>query len=102
MHAIKSQTFFRRDRPPGAGAPICVRRNKAAEMLDISVSTLDRLVKAGDIPCFKLASGVLFRVQALQDWAHQQELHAARGSVNSDIVPKPATSSESTAATSRR
>ncbi len=48
MALITSQTFFQRE-PLGVDEAVCVRRTKAAQMLAVSVSTLDRLVKAGDI-----------------------------------------------------
>jgi excisionase family DNA binding protein len=86
MASITTQNFFQVE-PLGADEAVCVRRNKAAQMLSISVSTLDRLVKAGDIPCFKLPGGVLFRVDTLRDWAHQMELRAVERSGSSEIPP---------------
>lgn len=87
MDMINSTNFFRSHPATADIAAICVRRNKAAQMLSISVSTLDRLVKAGDIPCFKLPGGVLFRVDALRDWAHQMELRAVQRTGCSEILP---------------
>lgn len=102
MDAITSQTFFRREPRTGDEVPICVRRSKAAEMLDISVSTLDRLVKAGDIPSFKLAGGVLFRVEALRDWAQRQEYRATRSRANSGIPSEPMAAADNAAMTPLR
>lgn len=99
MDVIDSKTFFRSAPAAIDAEAICVRRNKAAQMLSISVSTLDRLVKAGDIPCFKLPGGVLFRVDALRDWAHQMELRAVQRTGCSEIPPakKPDTIGEAAA-----
>ena len=72
MALITSQTFFQRE-PLGVDEAVCVRRTKAAQMLAVSVSTLDRLVKAGDITCLKLPGCVLFRVDTLRAWASQRE-----------------------------
>jgi excisionase family DNA binding protein len=96
VDVINSNNFFRSHPATADVAAICVRRNKAAQMLSISVSTLDRLVKAGDIPCFKLPGGVLFRVDALRDWAHQMELRAVQRSESPEIPPvsKPDTNGE--------
>ena len=96
MDVINSKTFFRSEPAVVDAEAICVRRNKAAQMLSISVSTLDRLVKAGDIPCFKLPGGVLFRVDALRDWAHQMELRAVHRTGFPKIPPasKPDTNGE--------
>jgi excisionase family DNA binding protein len=78
MDTINSKTFSRRESASTNKAAICVRRIQAAEMLSISVSTLDRLVKAGEIPCFKLSGSVLFRVAALTEWAHRCERDVIR------------------------
>lgn len=78
MDAINSKTFAPRKPASTNKAAICVRRIQAAEMLSISVSTLDRLVKAGEIPCFKLSGSVLFRVAALKEWAHRCEREVTR------------------------
>jgi hypothetical protein len=84
---INSKNFFRSGQSAEDTPAICVRRNKAAQMLSISVSTLDRLVKAGDIPCFKLPGGVFFRVETLRDWAHQMELRGVQRDAHSTIPP---------------
>lgn len=102
MNVINSKSFYRIETAAVDAAAICVRRNKAAQMLSISVSTLDRLVKAGDIPCFKLPGGVLFRVDALRHWAHQRERHAVQRNESAEIPPasKPDTNAEAPASSS--
>ncbi len=72
MKSTSTQTFFRGEPLSGADA-LCVRRTRAAQMLAISVSTLDRLVKAGELTCLKLPGCVLFRVDTLREWASGRE-----------------------------
>jgi excisionase family DNA binding protein len=72
MTSITSRTFFQAE-PLSVDDAVCVRRSKAAEMLAISVSTLDRLVKTGELTCLKLPGRVLFRVDTLRTWAHSKE-----------------------------
>ena len=99
METIDSQSFFR-DAPNALDdAAICVRRNKAAKMLALSVSTLDRLVKAGDIPRFKTPNGVFFRVDTLREWARHRERQAAQEALIPDSLPS-ATMSTDTAMSS--
>jgi len=73
VEAIDSQSFFRDATNAFDDVAICVRRNKAAKMLALSVSTLDRLVKAGELTCLKLPGCVLFRVDTLRAWASDKE-----------------------------
>jgi excisionase family DNA binding protein len=75
---INSKTFFRDDPARDQCDAICVHRAEAAKMLGISVSTLDRLTKAGELPCLKLPGRVLFRTEALRHWAKQRESLTAR------------------------
>ena len=78
MALITSQNFIQVERL-GAEEAVCVRRAKAAQMLAISVSTLDRLVKAGELTCLKLPGCVLFRVDTLRAWASRRETCDAVG-----------------------
>ena len=52
---------------------ITLRPQEAADALGISVSTLERLTKAGEIPRFKEGNVVLYRVAALEAWAAGRE-----------------------------
>lgn len=61
---------------------ITLRPNEAAESLGISVSSLERLVKAGEIPRFKDGGKVFFRVASLDAWAASREAfegHSVQG-----------------------
>ena len=92
MASITTQNFFKLE-PLGAEEAVCVRRTKAAQMLAISVSTLDRPVKAGEISCLKLHGCGLFRVDTLRTWASRRESHDDSGagptqpSANSSDTP---------------
>ena len=57
---------------------ITLRPNEAAESLGISVSSLERLVKAGEIPRFKDGGKVFFRVASLDAWAASREAFVDR------------------------
>ncbi len=51
---------------------ILVDKPGAAEILSVSVSTIDRLRKAG-LPCITLDGRVLFRLASLDEWAAARE-----------------------------
>ena len=70
---VDSSNFYRDERPPPLAGGLALRRADAARMLDISVPTLDRLVKAGEIPRVKLPGAVLFSVDSLRTWLHSRE-----------------------------
>jgi excisionase family DNA binding protein len=53
--------------------PLAVRPMDAAVMLGISVSSLERLTKAGEIPRLKDGNKVLYRVAALEAWLVRRE-----------------------------
>ena len=57
---------------------ITLRPNEAAESLGISVSSLERLVKAGEIPRFKDGKKVFYRVASLDAWAASREAFEGR------------------------
>ncbi len=57
---------------------ITLRPNEAAESLGISVSSLERLVKAGEIPRFKDGGKVFYRVASLDAWAASREAFEGR------------------------
>jgi excisionase family DNA binding protein len=44
-------------------------RHEAAALLNLSVITIDRLVKANKLPCRRLGRRVLFTLTALQQFA---------------------------------
>ena len=66
-------TAFYRDGDGEDLRPLAVRPQKAAEMLGISVSSLERLHKAGEIPRYKHVGKVFYRVATLEAWLAKRE-----------------------------
>jgi excisionase family DNA binding protein len=54
-------------------APLALRPREAAAMMGISVSSLTRLTKAGEIPCIKNGNKVFYRVATLDAWLARRE-----------------------------
>lgn len=76
---MDSTTFYR----DGDGEdlrPLAVRPKKAAEMLGISISSLERLHKAGEIPRYKHVGKVFYRVATLDAWLAKRESFGQDGS----------------------
>ena len=69
---MDSQHFYRDDAPE-VREPLGLRPAQAAKKLGISVTTLERLTKAGEIPRIKLAKGVIYRVATLEAWLASRE-----------------------------
>ena len=59
--------------------PLAVRPKKAAEMLGISISSLERLHKAGEIPRYKHVGKVFYLVSTLEAWLAARESFAPDG-----------------------
>lgn len=64
---------------PPAVAPLAVRPREAARLLGISVSSLERLTRTGEIPRVKHGNKVFYRVASLEDWLARQEAREMRG-----------------------
>lgn len=47
---------------------------EAAEYLRCNYVVLSQKAKAGEVPCFKFGSKVMFRKAALQEWIGKQEV----------------------------
>jgi excisionase family DNA binding protein len=73
---ITSKTFFREGQVLHEDDAICVTRAKAAQLLGISMTTLDRLTRTGELPCVRLPGRVLFRPETLRGWAIRRETQA--------------------------
>jgi len=65
--------------PPTMIAPLSLRPREAAAMLGISVSSLERLTKAGEIPRLKDGNKVLYRVASLDAWLARREARESGG-----------------------
>ena len=54
---------------------ILLNKSEAAEALGVSVSTVDRLRRDAGLPVVKLEGLVMFRPEALKQWARDKEGH---------------------------
>jgi excisionase family DNA binding protein len=70
---MDSTAFYRDGDGDEAIRPLAVRPQQAAAMLGISVSSLERLNKAGEIPRFKDGNKVFYRVATLDAWLASRE-----------------------------
>jgi len=70
---MDSTTFYRDGDGEDDLRPLAVRPQKAAEMLGISISSLERLNKAGEIPRLKHGNKVFYRVATLDAWLANRE-----------------------------
>jgi excisionase family DNA binding protein len=76
---MDSTTFYRDGDSEDDLRPLAVRPQKAAEMLGISVSSLERLNKAGEIPRLKHGNKVFYRVATLDAWLAKRETFTQDG-----------------------
>ena len=60
--------FYPSERPP----TISLRPRQAANAIGISLSTLERLTKTGELPAVKVGRVRLYSVDALKDWLHRK------------------------------
>ncbi len=72
--STKGNPLFASPAPPAA--PLALRSREAAAMLGISVSSLERLTKAGELPRCKDGNKVLYRVASLDAWLARRESRA--------------------------
>ena len=70
---MDSQAFYRDADGDDELRSLAVRPQKAAEMLGISISSLERLTKAGEIPRIKHGNKVFYRVATLDAWLASRE-----------------------------
>ena len=81
---MDSKSFYR-DNGADAGDPLSLRPRQAAARLGISVSTLERLTRAGEIPRIKLGNSVLYRVPTLEAWLQSRERFLDGTAANTDV-----------------
>jgi excisionase family DNA binding protein len=70
---MDSKAFFMDGDGDEATRPLAVRPQQAAAMLGISVSSLERLNKTGEIPRLKHGNKVFYRVATLDAWLASRE-----------------------------
>ena len=60
--------FYPSERPP----TISLRPRQAAIAIGISLSTLERLTKAGEVPAVKVGRVTLYPVDAIKEWLQRK------------------------------
>ena len=73
-----THSSFYRQEPPVI-APLALRPRDAAAALGLSVSTVERLTKAGKLPCVKLGRSVLYPAAMLEEFLRAQAEQARGG-----------------------
>jgi excisionase family DNA binding protein len=63
---MNQHRFYPSEQPPA----ISLRPQQAAHAIGISLSTLERLTKTGEVPAVKVGRVRLYSVDALKDWLH--------------------------------
>ena len=58
-----------------------LNRSQAADFLNVSLATLDKLVKANEVPHIRLGYRVLFRRNSLQAWLVKKEVRPGQESL---------------------
>jgi len=61
------------ERPTDQAARVLLTKREASEALGVSESTIDRLRRDAGLPFLKLDGKVLFRPEALKEWAAAKE-----------------------------
>lgn len=44
-----------------------------ASFLGVSISEIRRLIKAGELPCFRIGNRIKFNMESVNEWIKQQE-----------------------------
>ena len=65
---MKKKTIFKDEPLPTASDSLSLRPRDAAAALGLSVSTLERLMKAGELPSVKVGRVVLYPVSSLKQF----------------------------------
>ncbi len=76
-HTMTHSSFYRQEQP--VIAPLSLRPREAAAALGLSISTLARLTKAGELPCVKLGRSVLYPVAMLEEFLRARAERARGG-----------------------
>jgi excisionase family DNA binding protein len=88
-YAIVSSKGFVRDDVTGQRIqPLSLRPREAAQALGISVSTLERLTRSGDIPSVKLNRVVLYTVATLKAWLAAKQT-STTNTISDPRAPSP-------------
>ncbi len=66
-----------RERSASLREPLAVNRREAARLLGISPQKLWSMTAAGELPHFRVGSGLRYRVESLRAWIEAREREAA-------------------------
>jgi hypothetical protein len=91
MSTIHSRSFYKPDLPNESNAQALLSRHDAAARLSISLATLDRLKRAGELPRVKLPGKVLYRPESLDAFARSKESWVANVNARSSDLASPGT-----------
>jgi excisionase family DNA binding protein len=58
----------------------------AAEYLGVSVETIYRMARAGELPCFKIRSLYRFEKEFLDQWKKQQQMQCLESMKASSVI----------------
>ncbi len=73
MAVVETVQRLRDERGCESPGRVLLNKREAAEALGVSPSTIDRLRQTAGLPSVKLDGLVLFRPEALRDWAEENE-----------------------------
>lgn len=85
---VSSKGFFRDDVTGQGIQPLSLRPREAAKALGISLSTLERLTRSGDIPSVKLNRVVLYTVATLKAWLDAKQA-STTNAISDPRAPPP-------------
>lgn len=84
---MNSRSFYKPDLSSESKPQTLLSRHDAAARLSVSLATLDRLTRAGELPRVKLPGKVLYRPESLDAFARSKESWVANATaVSSDLV----------------
>jgi len=85
---VSSKGFFRDDVTGQGMQPLSLRPREAAQALGISVSTLERLTRSGDIPSVEVNHMVLYTVATLKAWLDAKQASTTKA-ISDPRAPPP-------------
>jgi len=88
---MNSRSFYKQDLPSESKPQTLLSRHDAAVRLSISLATLDRLTRAGELPRVKLPGKVLYRPESLEAFARSKESRVANVEAASSGFASPGT-----------
>jgi len=85
---VSSKGFFRDDVTGQGIQPLSLRPREAAKALGISLSTLERLTRSGDIPSVKVNRVAVYTVATLKAWLEAKQA-STTNTISAPLAPPP-------------